>query len=46
MQAIKGILLLLRDTVAAFLQDRATIYAAGLAYYTVFSLAPHKGENQ
>ena len=40
MQAIKGILLLLRDTVAAFLQDRATIYAAGLAYYTVFSLAP------
>jgi membrane protein len=40
MPAIKGILVLLRDTVAAFLQDRATIYAAGLAYYTVFSLAP------
>ena len=37
---IKGILLLLRDTVAAFLQDRATLYAAGLAYYAVFSLAP------
>ena len=40
MQTIKGLLLLLRDTVAAFLQDRATLYAAGLAYYTVFSLAP------
>ena len=40
MQAIKSILVLLRDTVAAFLQDRATIYAAGLAYYTIFSLAP------
>ena len=37
---IKSLLVLLRDTVAAFLQDRATIYAAGLAYYTVFSLAP------
>ena len=37
---IKSIFLLLRDTVSAFLQDRATIYAAGLAYYTVFSLAP------
>ena len=40
MQTIKSVLILLRDTVAAFLQDRATIYAAGLAYYTVFSLAP------
>ena len=40
METIKGLLLLLRDTVAAFLQDRATLYAAGLAYYTVFSLAP------
>jgi len=40
MQTIKSIFLLLRDTVSAFLQDRATIYAAGLAYYTVFSLAP------
>lgn len=37
---IKSLLLLLRDTVSAFMQDRATIYAAGLAYYTVFSLAP------
>ena len=37
---IKSIFLLLRDTVSAFLQDRATIYAAGLAYYAVFSLAP------
>lgn len=40
MQLIKGFFKLLADTVAAFLQDRATIYAAGLAYYAVFSLAP------
>lgn len=40
MNAVKGIFKLLRDTVAAFMQDRATIYAAGLAYYAVFALAP------
>lgn len=40
METIKTIFRLLKDTVAAFLQDKATLYAAGLAYYTVFSLAP------
>ncbi len=40
MGTIKAVFALLKDTVAAFLQDKATLYAAGLAYYTVFSLAP------
>lgn len=40
MQMIKAGFRLLADSVAAFLQDKATLYAAGLAYYTIFSLAP------
>ena len=40
METIVAGLKLLRDTVSAFLQDKAMLYAAGLAYYTVFSLAP------
>ena len=40
MDKLKAIFKLFADTVATFLQDKATIYAAGLAYYTVFSLAP------
>lgn len=40
MSRLKSLLRLLTDTVGAFLADRATIYAAGLAYYAVFSLAP------
>lgn len=37
---IRAVFSLLKDTVAAFLQDKASLYAAGLAYYTIFSLAP------
>ena len=40
MQTVLAAFRLLADTVRAFLQDKATLYAAGLAYYTVFSLAP------
>lgn len=31
---------LLRDTVAAFVADRASMYAAAIGYYTIFSAAP------
>ena len=37
---IKGFLLLFKDAGQAYLRDRATIFAAGLAYYAVFSIAP------
>lgn len=40
MQTVTAAFQLLADTVRAFLQDKATLYAAGLAYYAVFSLAP------
>ena len=36
----KNLGLLLKDTAVAWGQDRAAIYAASLAYYTIFSLAP------
>jgi membrane protein len=37
---IKGFLLLFVDAGLEFLRDRATIFAAGLAYFAVFSIAP------
>ncbi len=37
---IKEIALLLRDAGVRFAEDRATLFAAALAYYTLFSLAP------
>lgn len=35
-----SILHLFRDSIKAYLNDRAAIYAAGLAYYAVFAIAP------
>ena len=40
MSRLKSAFLLFKDAIGAFLKDRASIYAAGLAYYTVFSIAP------
>lgn len=40
MNLLKPILLLFKDALTEFMEDRATLFAAGLAYYTVFSLAP------
>jgi len=40
MRLLHAVFLLIKDSVAAFLRDQATIYAAGLAYYTIFALAP------
>jgi membrane protein len=40
MRLLKQFFLLLRDAGVAFAQDRASLYAAGLAYYTIFSIAP------
>lgn len=40
MTHLKSIFFLFKDALSAFLKDRATIYAAGLAYYTIFSIAP------
>lgn len=40
MNVIKSIFYLFRDALKEFFSDRASIYAAALAYYTVFSLAP------
>lgn len=37
---LKGVVDILIDTVKKFTEDRATRLAAGLAYYTLFSLAP------
>jgi membrane protein len=40
MNLLKSIFFLFKETVTEFIKDRATIYAAGLAYYGVFSIAP------
>lgn len=40
MAIAKAIFHLFKDALSEFFRDRASIYAAGLAYYTVFSLAP------
>lgn len=40
MTIAKAIFHLFKDALSEFFKDRASIYAAGLAYYTVFSLAP------
>lgn len=37
---LKSLLLLFKDALGEYLKDRAGIYAAGLSYYTLFSLAP------
>jgi membrane protein len=37
---MRSALRLFTDAFKAFLDDRATMYAAGLAYYTVFAIAP------
>lgn len=40
MNILKSIFLLFKDSLMAFFRDKASIYAAGLAYYMVFSIAP------
>ena len=40
MKYLKAVFFLFRDALGEYFRDRATIYAAGLAYYTVFSIAP------
>ncbi len=40
MKILSGIFRLFKDSLLEFFSDRASIYAAGLAYYTLFSLAP------
>lgn len=40
MQQLRSIFLLFRDALVKYFRDRASIYAAGLAYYMVFSLVP------
>jgi membrane protein len=40
MKVLKSVFELIRDTLNAFFADRATIFAAGLAYFTLFALAP------
>lgn len=40
MDTLKSALLLIKDTVAAFLADRATIFAAGISYFSIFAIAP------
>ena len=40
MQTLKSVFLLFKDALLEFFKDRASIYAAGLAYYTVFSIVP------
>ncbi len=40
MQLLKSIFLLFKDSLGEYIKDRASIFAAGLAYYAVFSLAP------
>lgn len=40
MEIIKAIFALLRDAGIKFGEDKASIFAAALAYYTIFSLAP------
>ena len=40
MQLLKSIFFLFKDSLGEYIKDRASIFAAGLAYYAVFSLAP------
>ncbi len=40
MKILKAGFHLLKDTLIEFFKDRASIFAAGLAYYTIFSIAP------
>ena len=40
MKVLKAIVELLRDSGQRWLEDKASMFAAALAYYTVFSLAP------
>lgn len=40
MRILKAAFSLVKDSVTTFLSDRATIFAAGLAYYAIFALAP------
>jgi membrane protein len=40
MNVLKAIFELLRDAAMRWAEDKASLYAAALAYYTVFSLAP------
>lgn len=40
MERLKSIFLLFKDALVKYFRDRASIYAAGLAYYMVFSLVP------
>ena len=40
MSLLKSIFSLFKDALQAFMTERASIYAAGLAYYMVFSIAP------
>lgn len=37
---LKSLLFIFRDALGAYFKDRAAIYAAGVAYYAVFSVAP------
>jgi membrane protein len=39
-KVLKSVYELIRDSLTAFFADRATIFAAGLAYFTLFALAP------
>ena len=40
MNLLKAIFSLIKETIGEYVKDRGTIYAAGLAYYGVFSIAP------
>lgn len=40
MNLLKAIFSLIKESIGEYLKDRGTIYAAGLAYYAVFSIAP------
>lgn len=40
MNLLKAIFSLIKESIGEYLKDRGTIYAAGLAYYGVFSIAP------
>jgi membrane protein len=40
MKLLKAIFNLFKDSLVEFFKDRAAIFAAGLAYYTIFAIAP------
>ncbi len=40
MSLLKSIFLLFKDSLIAYFRDKDSIYAAGLAYYMIFSIAP------